>query len=600
MKLQKLEVEGLRKIKKATFIFGDASFIIGQNNVGKSTVFEAIRLLLRSVTPTKDDYTMKYNLETCCNDQELEDIKLTGTFVNLPEEAKNWQGFKGRVYSEDGVLKVKYRKTFSPTGQKYEMYQQIKTINPIYQNGTKITITSIIAGGLAEDLVRAHFSGIADDQNLSVKAHLPTLEDFYDVWTFSEEYEWFENPGGIPQIVISRLPKLIIIPAEHKSEEINSNKTSALGEVMNTIFDDIIEESDNYDKVKEYFSELSKEIDTTKEETEFGKLMIEVNKTIKNIFPESQLYAKVNLADPSSFLRPNYEIKLGSNILTDVNYQGTGMIRATAFSLLRFREDWRKKRDSDLRNIIICFEEPELFLHPNAANQMRDTIYGLANNENQIICTSHSPYMIDLSREKFKQIISSISLSDDGFVDCYPFSVTEEYLKLEADDKSYVKLLLKIDDYIARAFFCKRVIVVEGDTEDILFRKTIDLLPAEKKAVLLSNIQIIKARGKATIAPLIKYFKALGIKDIFVIHDKDTGKEKAEVFNPIILNAINGDENKRCMLVDCVETILGYPAPYKEKPYTAFKYAEEWDSYINIPEQWRSIAEKAFGSYYQN
>jgi predicted ATP-dependent endonuclease of OLD family len=597
MKLEKLEIEGLRKIKNATINFSDATFIIGPNNVGKSTIFKAIEFMLRNITPSKEDYTMRYDETSNTNIVIAEELRLTATFSNIPDESSSWQGFRGRIFIEEDERKIRYRKTFSLTGVKYELYQQEKHLDPKYFEGSKITIKSIINGGLQEESVREYFEKIDDTQNLNVKAHLSLLESFYDVWEFEDSYNWIENPGGIPQLVMSKLPKLIIIPAEHKSEEIDSNRNSALGEVMNTIFSDIIERSENYGKVREYFSELAKEIDTSREETEFGKLMIEVNKTIKNVFPDSQILARVNLSDPNTFLKPNYEIQLGSNILTDVSLQGTGMIRATAFSLLRFREDWRRKRDNDLRNLIICFEEPELFLHPNAANQMRDTIYELTNDENQIICTSHSPYMIDLSREKENQIINNLSLVDETFVGSFPFNVTKEFRNLLDNEKTYVKLLLKIDDYISRVFFCKRVIIVEGDTEDILFRKTVELLPKEKRINILANIQVIKARGKATIAPLVKYLYALGISDIYVIHDKDTGKDKAEQFNDFILSALHGDESKRSVLENCVEDVLGYPVPSKDKPYKAFEFIDSWKTYSDITKKWQEIIEKAFGNY---
>lgn len=477
------------------------------------------------------------------------------------------------------------------------MFEQKRSLSEQYLEGTKITIQSIIQGGIDEQRVREHFHDIPDTQNLNTSKYFQRLECFYDVWNFLDEYIWIENPGGIPQNVLSKLPKFIFIPAEHKADEINCNKTSALGEVMTTIFEDIIETSTNYDMVKQYFRELEKEIDTENEDTEFGRLMIDVNNTIKNIFPDSHIYAKVNLSDPNSFLKPTYDIKLGSNILTEVKYQGTGMVRSTAFSLLRFREDWRKQREHDMRNIIICFEEPEIFLHPNAANQMRDTIYDLANNDNQIVCTSHSPYMIDLSRDKENQIISCLSIKSDTFVQSFAFNVTQEFRNLEGEDRSYVKLVLKIDDYIARAFFCKRVIIVEGDTEDILFRKTISLIDKEKRAKILSDIQIIKARGKGTIAPLIKYFKALGINDIYVVHDKDTGKANAEVFNPIILRALDNDESRRCGLEECIENVLGYTPTTKDKPYQAFMFSEEWDSYNDIPSAWLDVINKVFIGY---
>ena len=325
--------------------------------------------------------------------------------------------------------------------------------------------------------------------------------------------------------------------------------------------------------------------------------MSQVNQTIKGIFPESEIFAKVNLSDPNTFLKPQYDIKLGSNILTDVSHQGTGMVRATAFSLLKFREQWKATRMEETRSLIICFEEPEIFLHPNAAHQMRDTIYGLGKSDNQIICSTHSPYMIDLSREKNNQILNNITVRDDGYINNTSFNVTEEYKNLIEDDRSYVKMLLRIDDNISKVFFCKKVIIVEGDTEEIVLSKTIELLDKEVRDKIYYDFQVVKARGKATIPPLVKYLKALGINEIFVIHDRDKGKEKAEAVNPRILSALGEDESNRIMLEEDIEDTLEYQAPSQDKPYKAFKHIEEWNSVGDMPERWLSVIKKAFSGY---
>ncbi|WP_411393182.1 AAA family ATPase, partial [Vibrio parahaemolyticus] len=65
---------------------------------------------------------------------------------------------------------------------------------------------------------------------------------------------------------------------------------------------------------------------------------------------------------------------------TPIENQGTGMIRSAVFSLLRYRKTWEEQREEkNERGLIICFEEPEIFLHPSAANQMRNTIYDLVS-----------------------------------------------------------------------------------------------------------------------------------------------------------------------------------------------------------------------------
>src|SRR5690606_8433932 len=103
-----------------------------------------------------------------------------------------------------------------------------------------------------------------------------------------------------------------------------------------------------------------------------------------------KLHATTSLSDPSS-LKPTFNVEMSSNIKTAVTDQGTGMIRAAVFGMLRYRQLWlSKKEDDHTRSLIICFEEPETYLHPSAANQMREAIYELSSHNSQIIASTHS------------------------------------------------------------------------------------------------------------------------------------------------------------------------------------------------------------------
>jgi predicted ATP-dependent endonuclease of OLD family len=276
-----------------------------------------------------------------------------------------------------------------------------------------------------------------------------------------------------------------------------------------------------------------------------------------------------------------------------VDHQGAGMVRSAVFGILRFRQKWLSRReDKDIkRSIIIGFEEPEMYLHPSAANQMRNTIYELSFQDSQILATTHSPYLIDLSR-KPRQVLNRFAFSDET-IQVQSFNVTDDFQSLLNKDKDYVKMILKVDDYVARVFFTKRIVVVEGDTEDIVIRETLSRLPCEKQLSIRSNTEIIKARGKAAIIGLVKYLKAMGITPI-VIHDRDKDVAGAEKFNAPIIEAVGNDNV--ILLCECIEDVLGYPPPTGEKPYNAYTFTKAWgDQWEDVPSQWRTIVEKAFG-----
>ncbi|ECI2267640.1 hypothetical protein AHY55_25550, partial [Salmonella enterica subsp. enterica] len=113
---------------------------------------------------------------------------------------------------------------------------------------------------------------------------------------------------------------------------------------------------------------------------------------------------------------------------------------------------------------------------------------------------------------------------------------------------------------------------------------------------LLASTELVKARGKAAIIGLVKYLSALDV-DFFVIHDRDGGTPGAEVFNAPIAAAV-GDASKVIMLEECVEDLLGYPAPGSEKPFKAFQEAQRWgDEWNDVPEPLRRILTRAFSPF---
>ncbi len=599
MRLHRLKISGYRRLKEIELHFGDATFLIGQNNCGKSTILRAIETLLSAKkTLSSNDYHSIIDEETKETKPDTTIVQLEGEFRNLPEESRKWRGFKGRIFNyetetETG-LSVTYRKTYE-LGKDVvvEFKSKNKTIKEAFDNCR--TPTEYIAAGIEKDIIESIFPEL--DKNIGKsKEALEKLDQLDEIFEFTDEDIWFQNPGGIPGNVLKMLPRYLLIPVDSNTSEIQGNSSGVLGKTLNELFEMVRESSDNFKEAQKFLDELSKELDPKDTESEFGKMMTELNVILASIFPNSVLHASTNLSDPSKVLKPSFEIEMSSNVKTNVENQGTGMVRAAVFGMLRFRQKWlSRKEDEHARSLIICFEEPEIYLNPSAANQMRDVIYELSTSTSQIVASTHSPYIIDISR-KPRQILNRLK-ENGNTVENVSFSVTDSFNLLLEDDKSYVKMLLKIDDYIARAFFTNHVVIVEGDTEDILLRESITRLPKPQHLSIISNFEIIKARGKAAIIGLVKYLTAMGIKPI-VVHDKDSQTPNAKKYNVPIENALNG--NGRIVLMkENVEDEIGYEAN-SEKPFKAYQQTLIWeDNWQSIPANWRSKLKEIFGDYIQ-
>ena len=597
MRLHKLRITGYKRLEQIELLLGDTTFLIGQNNSGKSSILQAIGTLLSATKqlPSTDYYSI-IDEETGETKPRQTTLVLEGEFRNLPEEAKTWRGFKGRIFdyeTEDETgLAVTYRKTYE-LGKDVviEFKSKVRELNPIYEDCKKPV--DFIEKGIDEEVIKELFPDIEKNIGTS-KGAKENLERLDEIWILKEEDTWFQNPGGIPGNVLKMLPRFLLIPVDTSVSEIEGSGTGVLGKTLNELFHMVRENSPNFKQAQEYLEKLSKELDPMDSDSEFGKMMTELNHVLTRIFPESQLHATTDLSDPNKALKPTFNIEMSSNVKTPVDNQGTGMVRAAVFGMLRFRQKWLSKNEDDHnRSLIICFEEPEIYLHPCAANQMRDAIYELSSANSQIIASTHSPFLIDISR-KPKLVLNRLMCVSDK-ISCHTFSVSESFIKLQEDDKAYVKMLLKIDDYIARAFYANNVVIIEGDTEDILIKQTLSRLPKDIYLNIISNFEVIKARGKASIIGLVKYLTSMGINPI-VVHDRDNGTPRAVQFNEPIRNALNGN-GRIVQMHENVENELGYEAKY-EKPYSAFLQTESWGSDWNdVPENWQKKIREVFQGY---
>lgn len=91
MRLHRLKIKGFRRLKEVELFFGDATFLIGQNNCGKSTILKAIETLLSAKkTLSSSDYHSIIDEETKETKPDTTIVQLEGEFRNLPEESKIW------------------------------------------------------------------------------------------------------------------------------------------------------------------------------------------------------------------------------------------------------------------------------------------------------------------------------------------------------------------------------------------------------------------------------------------------------------------------------------------------------------------------------
>lgn len=592
MRLHELNINNFRKLKNCCIKFRDTTFLIGPNNAGKSSVFAALNHLHKSTNLDREDFSKQYNEieESYTYENEVE---VVAEYHNVPNEANGWVGFKGRIITSNERLhgetgnSIIYKKVWSLNQSKPKIFMKEypRTRSAQYADCRKVS--DLVGADYTEDFLKEHFGESNFEKNLTIAATKSKFADLAECWDVQTDQEatWVENPGGIPGNVLSKLPRIVVIPAESCISELTSTG-GALFSLLGDLFEQVRSGSENYTQAQHFLNNLASELNPNDSSTDFGQLINDLNGMVDNLFPDSSVHVNATLDVPEKSIKPQFKVEMESNVKTAVNYQGHGMIRATAFQLLRFVQDFINRNTDTPRPTIFCFEEPEIYLHPAAANQMRDSLYDLAGPNCQIVATTHSPYMVNLGSEKSVSL-TKFSLTDLNFSTSSSFNLEEAFTTLQEDEKQNLKMLLKVDDYISRMFFTKKCIFVEGDTEEVVVRETIKRLSTEDKAKVIGNCEFLRARGKAVLISIAKYLNALNVDYIFM-HDRDAGTPRAEAMNDPIL-AQTGEE-RRVMIEECIEDLLGYEAPSSEKPYKAHVHIEEnWSNeFDELPRDWKA------------
>lgn len=581
MKLEKIIINNFRRISEAEITLASSSFIIGPNNSGKTTVIDAIDALLS----LKAEKVSEADFRLSDDGTRADTIELTGVFSNISDETAQSRGFKGRVI--DG--KFTYKKTYKLTAvgkPKIESFTYPYKLKDEFQAVKKVQ--DLLDLGITTETIADRLDKTGADDKLPKNWE----KDFIEVLDFEIAQEPIaeENPGGFPSNVNSKLPKVIRIPSLVSTTDFEGKDKGLLSECLSLLFEDLLSQNTLATEIQDRLTELENQMKPETEGSLIKQLTNDVNSIISAVFPSCGIEIKPNLQNLHDILKPKYEVSLFSNVKTKIDKQGTGLLRTTAFAMLRYHSNLRTQKQLETRPILVAFEEPEIYLHPSAANLLRDTIYALGATD-QIVCNTHSPWMIDLTQEPLS--LTKMVSKADNTISCINYGLTSSFAKLPADDKLRVKMLQLFDDEISRVFFADRVIIVEGDTELLAIKNTLKIIPETTRKEILFKSQVIRARGKASIISLVKYLQDLGIFP-YVMHDRDQGTAGAEVFNQPISNAVN-DATRLTLNHENVESSLGYVAPSTDKPFKAFTITNAWTSVADIPAEWKTKFELIFG-----
>ncbi|MFC5591673.1 ATP-binding protein [Sporosarcina soli] len=554
MQIRTVSLENFRGYKnKIETPFDKLTAIVGRNDIGKSTILEALDIFFNDTNA---------NIKMDKNDANIDsgnDIITIGVaFEGLPEKL---------VVDSTVETSLEEEYLTNESGQ-LEIHKK-------YKNGKLINTVLIALYPSNNELKDLHklkkpeLVKIVEDNNLEVsdkrKSSLMRKAIFksFESIKFETQEIQIDQEGG--KQIWDKLKEYLPVYSLFQSDRKNEDQDTEIQDPMKLAIKEILKKHDLITKLEEVYSEVKGASEKLAELT-LEKLS-EMNPEIANeLKPE--------------FKSPTWESVFKFSITSDkgvpLNKRGSGVRRLILLNFFRAEAE-RRKQERNVPNIIYAFEEPETSQHPSHQKLLIESFIELSKADiNQVILTTHSPAiakllpieslrMIDrntdrdvIIREPSADILEKIAINLGVFPD------------IELNNVSKVKL----------------AICVEGKN-DIHFLEALNRNIPELKTIFnLSGENIILLpMGGSTLQFWVNnnYLEKLNLCQVH-IYDSDIGSEKPNKYRESV-DAVNTRENSKAFETNLRE-LENYitPAVLEIEYGKSFELGEvDWNR-LNVPE----------------
>jgi len=276
------------------------------------------------------------------------------------------------------------------------------------------------------------------------------------------------------------------------------------------------------------------------------------------------------------FLSTGAKLPDGSLHAAPFEYQGTGTVNTLVLSLLSLIADLKQ-------NVIFAMEEPEIAIPPHTQRQVVSNVRSLSS---QSIFTSHSPYVLAEMEPEQLLVLKRGNGTLQGFGGSLPPAVKPKKYKEDMRKR------------LCEALLSRRVLVVEGRTEfdamPAAARRLSEINPVAYSPFEAIGIATIDAETDSQVEPLGKYFRDLG-KDVYVIFDKQKDQAVSNKIKSALPNSYESPEFsfERLLIYHTAESALRRFA-------NSFNAAENWPTHLGsapIPDMGIEDLRRMLGDY---
>jgi putative ATP-dependent endonuclease of the OLD family len=401
--ISNIQIENFKSIRDQEFEFESFTPLVGYNNAGKSNILQAIKWVLR-----KSSLGANYFYDTSIP------ITITAIIEGITEEILENidQGHRARIepFLNDGKIVIK--RTQEIPNQSLGSIRLL-VLDPLNGNN------------------------------------------------------WQNNPAGIDNAIKDLFPEPIHIGAMENAEEdvTRSSSSSTIGKLLAEIIEPI--EAQYGEQVIHALDGLKSLLDVegANRAQELTLFDTQVNEKLEAFFPN--LNVKIHIPTPELkevFKKGTvkvFEDDFGAH--KDVSSLGHGAQRSIQMALIRHLADLKLANQQTLTTTLLLIDEPELYLHPQAIEILRQSLKILSQQGYQVVFSTHSPFMITS-----KDVANTILVRKNALRGTHKrTSLKSAVPEIEEDAPHQLTLLYSLGNS-SNILFSERIILAEGKTENKL------------------------------------------------------------------------------------------------------------------------------------
>ncbi|HVY75924.1 MAG TPA: AAA family ATPase [Puia sp.] len=413
MKLDKIRIQDFRSIVDQEIVFSQNCIgLIGLNESGKSNILYAIRLLDSSFIPTiqdKSKITRKLPTVELTYDLDDEDLKKANEILQSwikpikilqTPQIKFTSNTKFKkivriIEAIDGLTKL----------LEFDIPLDYKFDQEILRKKSEARIPQEITVKIGDDefplfeisLIQKELVPPEQLNNFEVYSFEAFKRDFLPVLTSA-------FPKLSPQVIFWEYDRKYLLPSEIKYEEFIANENPYGNSApLYNIF--LLTKSLHIKDVEDLKVKIIQWKADSSERRRDGAILTDtINKYIKQIWSDYDQELKIELEETKITIHIN-DPKSDEQNYYAMEARSQGFKTFISFILTIAAEATNRV----INNFVLLLDEPETHLHPSGVRYMKEELLKLSNDQNYIVFSTHSIFMIDRSNLKRHIMVQKVN-----------------------------------------------------------------------------------------------------------------------------------------------------------------------------------------------